>query len=204
MEDREHRARCSRRSADALKKDKARTKLLPISELGLVEMTRKRTRESLTQLLCEPCPTCDGKGHVKATATIAYEVLRRIRREAALNPTLAQIAVTVHPAVAAVPAAARGAARCRRLEATLGKKIVVKADRATCAESAVRGHRRRSRRVADARVALKRWRSAVGIVSRQIHDRRTSSGARCVAAAQRRRIHLELRRGSYAMAVPPP
>src|SRR5207237_650377 len=63
---------------DAFKKDKARSKLLPVSDLGLIELTRKRTRESLLQILCSPCATCDGKGHLKATSTVAYEVLRRI------------------------------------------------------------------------------------------------------------------------------
>ena len=48
----------------------------------------------------EPCPTCDAKGHVKATATIAYEVLRRIQREATLNPKMSQITAHVHPSVA--------------------------------------------------------------------------------------------------------
>ena len=74
-----------------------RSRLLPISELGLIEMTRKRTRESLMQLLCSPCPTCDAKGHIKATATIAYEVFRRIHREAVLNQSLAQITVQCIP-----------------------------------------------------------------------------------------------------------
>lgn len=110
---------------DALKKDKARSKLLPISDLGLIEMTRKRTRESLMQLLCAPCPTCDARGHVKATATIAYEVLRRIQREAALNPTLAQITVHVHPVVAQF-LQQREDRTLQSMEAKLSKKIIVK------------------------------------------------------------------------------
>jgi ribonuclease G len=51
------------------------------SNLGLVEMTRKRTRESLAHQLCEPCPVCDGKGEVKTAQTICYEILREIVRE---------------------------------------------------------------------------------------------------------------------------
>ena len=111
---------------DALKKDKARSKLVPISELGLIEMTRKRTRESLMQLLCAPCPTCDGKGHTKTTATIAYEVLRRIQREGAINPTLIQITVNVHPAVAQFLQQQEDRT-LHALEAKLNKKIIVKA-----------------------------------------------------------------------------
>ncbi|HEU4613756.1 MAG TPA: Rne/Rng family ribonuclease [Kofleriaceae bacterium] len=68
----------------ALAKDRARTNVTKISELGLVEMTRKRTRESLVQLLTEPCPTCEGSGVVKSVTTVAYEILREVRRSGAL------------------------------------------------------------------------------------------------------------------------
>nr|HEX4315756.1 Rne/Rng family ribonuclease [Kofleriaceae bacterium] len=64
----------------ALQRDRARTNVTKISELGLVEMTRKRTRESLVQLLTEPCPTCEGSGAVKSVVTVAYEILREVRR----------------------------------------------------------------------------------------------------------------------------
>ncbi|HEY0192957.1 MAG TPA: Rne/Rng family ribonuclease [Kofleriaceae bacterium] len=64
----------------ALSRDRSRTNVTKISELGLVEMTRKRTRESLVQLLTEPCPTCEGSAVVKSVATVAYEVLREVRR----------------------------------------------------------------------------------------------------------------------------
>ncbi|MCG8418680.1 MAG: Rne/Rng family ribonuclease [Proteobacteria bacterium] len=64
----------------ALASDRSRCNLTKISELGLVEMTRKRTRESLHQLLTETCPACDGRGVVKSTTTVANEVLREIRR----------------------------------------------------------------------------------------------------------------------------
>ena len=67
----------------ALARDRARCNVTKISELGLVEMTRKRTRESLSQFLTEPCPTCEGAGHVKSTTTVAYEILREVRRSGA-------------------------------------------------------------------------------------------------------------------------
>ena len=54
--------------------------------LGLVEMTRKRTRESLAHVLCEPCPTCGGRGAVKTAHTVCYEILREIMREARAYP----------------------------------------------------------------------------------------------------------------------
>jgi ribonuclease G len=67
---------------DALGRDKAKTNVLKISELGLVEMTRKRVRESVTRMMAEPCNYCDGKGHVKSKLTVAYEIFREIRRDA--------------------------------------------------------------------------------------------------------------------------
>ena len=54
--------------------------------LGLVEMTRKRTRESLAHVLCEPCPTCGGRGEVKTAPTVCYDILREILREARAYP----------------------------------------------------------------------------------------------------------------------
>ncbi len=67
----------------ALSRDRARCNVTKISELGLVEMTRKRTRESLSQFLTEPCPLCEGAAVVKSTTTVAYEILREIRRSGA-------------------------------------------------------------------------------------------------------------------------
>ncbi|MEZ4365172.1 MAG: Rne/Rng family ribonuclease [Kofleriaceae bacterium] len=83
----------------ALKRDRARCNVTKISELGLVEMTRKRTRESLMQLLTEPCPTCEGSGMVKSTVTVAYEILREVRRNGALVDE-AKIDIEAAPRVA--------------------------------------------------------------------------------------------------------
>lgn len=66
---------------EAFRRDKAKTNILEISALGLVEMTRKRTRESLVQTLCEPCSYCDGKGYLASHETTAYRVLREIRKD---------------------------------------------------------------------------------------------------------------------------
>ena len=65
-----------------LARDRVKTMVGHFSQLGLVEMTRKRTRESLVHMLCEPCPTCEGKGVVKTPRTVAYDILREILREA--------------------------------------------------------------------------------------------------------------------------
>jgi ribonuclease G len=86
---------------DALGRDKAKTNVLKISDLGLVEMTRKRVRESVTRVLNEPCSYCDGRGHIRSKITIAYEILREIRRDAPHHhePVLV---VNCHPEVARI------------------------------------------------------------------------------------------------------
>ncbi len=65
-----------------LSRDRTRTTVSGFTQLGLVEMTRKRTRESLAHLLCEPCPTCQGRGQVKTARSVCYDILREILREA--------------------------------------------------------------------------------------------------------------------------
>ncbi|MDP2752444.1 MAG: ribonuclease G [Rhodocyclaceae bacterium] len=66
----------------ALLRDHTRITLNGFTRLGLVEMTRKRTRESLSHVLCEPCPTCSGRGSIKTAQTVAYEILRELLHEA--------------------------------------------------------------------------------------------------------------------------
>ena len=85
---------------DALKKDKARTNILKISELGLVEMTRQRTRESLENQLLSPCPHCDGRGRIKSAVTVAYDLLRAIKKQQANLENGKNILVRLHPDVA--------------------------------------------------------------------------------------------------------
>ena len=82
MTDVEHQRQVLRMLEKVLEKDHTKTKISGVSELGLVEMTRKRTSESLVQMLCEPCPTCDGKGSLKSAETVCHEILREILREA--------------------------------------------------------------------------------------------------------------------------
>jgi ribonuclease G len=65
-----------------LSRDRTRTTLSGFSALGLVEMTRKRTRESLAHMLCQPCPTCEGRAQVKTPRSVCYDILREILREA--------------------------------------------------------------------------------------------------------------------------
>jgi len=78
----EHRRQVLRALEKALAKDHARCQVCEVSPLGLVEMTRKRTRESLEHILCEPCSMCNGKGYIKTAETACYELFREILREA--------------------------------------------------------------------------------------------------------------------------
>ncbi|MGI9590938.1 MAG: ribonuclease E/G, partial [Myxococcota bacterium] len=98
MESAENREKVHRALREALREDKARTNILKISELGLVEMTRKRTRENLVQQLCEPCGYCDGRGYVLSAESVAFKLLREIRKDL---PRFSgrQIAVSVNPQV---------------------------------------------------------------------------------------------------------
>ena len=81
MTDDEHKRQVLRALEKCLAKDHAKTHITEVSALGLVEMTRKRTRESLEHILCEPCPCCGGRGSMKTAETTCYEIFREILRE---------------------------------------------------------------------------------------------------------------------------
>ncbi|HEY1092944.1 MAG TPA: ribonuclease G [Burkholderiaceae bacterium] len=78
----EHRASVLSEFRKQLAKDRTKVTLGGFTQLGLVEMTRKRTRESLARMLCEPCPTCDARGQVKTARSVCYDIMREILREA--------------------------------------------------------------------------------------------------------------------------
>jgi ribonuclease G len=82
MENNDHKVAVLSELNKALARDRTKISVSNFSALGLVEMTRKRTRESLAHILCEPCPACSGKGQVKTARTICYEILRELLREA--------------------------------------------------------------------------------------------------------------------------
>ncbi len=82
MDSQEHKAAVLAELSKSLTRDRTRMTINGFTSLGLVEMTRKRTRESLARVLCEPCPTCQGRGQIKTAQTICYEILRAIMREA--------------------------------------------------------------------------------------------------------------------------
>ena len=82
MENEEHKTAVLAELNKALSRDRTKLSVSGFSALGLVEVTRKRTRESLAHVLCETCPACSGKGQVKTARTICYEILRELLREA--------------------------------------------------------------------------------------------------------------------------
>jgi ribonuclease G len=110
---------------EALKKDRMKTNILKISELGLVEMTRKRTRESVPRILCEPCTYCDGAGYIKSKTTVCYDIFREIERMVS-GLGGATVMVDVNPEVADLLYDEERMG-IEELERKLNKKIVIKA-----------------------------------------------------------------------------
>ncbi len=95
----EHRERVLAAFQQALARDPVRTSVIGFTQLGLVELTRKRTRESLLQQLCEPCPTCAGRGFVKTAETVCFEILRELVREAKQFPNVREFRILAAPPV---------------------------------------------------------------------------------------------------------
>jgi ribonuclease G len=125
MEREEHRQQVYKALRRALAEDKARTNVLEISELGLVEMTRKRVRQDLRSLFATACPACRGSGAVKSDVTLAAEIFRRIQAIAAESDSQ-EIVVRVHPDLARY-FETEGRESVERLQADLGRKVVVQA-----------------------------------------------------------------------------
>ncbi|HJX66978.1 MAG TPA: ribonuclease E/G, partial [Polyangia bacterium] len=110
---------------DHLRRDRSKAAVSRISELGLIEMTRKRTRESLLHALTEPCEYCEGKGYTKSRRTVAYELLRELRRQGNLIEG-DTVLIEVHPDVAQV-LATTDHGYLEDMEKRLQKRIIVKA-----------------------------------------------------------------------------
>ncbi len=125
MDSADHREKVYRSLQEAIRQDKARTNILKISELGLLEMTRKRTRENLMQVLCEPCSNCEGRGYVLSRTSVAFKVLREIRNDL---PRFCgrRIAITVAPRVAE-QLLSGGKDALAQLGEELGREIEVRA-----------------------------------------------------------------------------
>jgi ribonuclease G len=126
MEKKSNRERVCNALKEALKKDRSKTHVLPMSELGLIEMTRKRTRETLNRMLCEPCFYCEGEGYLKSKRTVCYNIYRDMRRESGemLAP---RITLKVHPEIAEL-LLGEESSLINSLEAALSKDIIVRPD----------------------------------------------------------------------------
>ena len=126
MDDAEHRRQVLRTLEKALAGDHARTSVHEFSPLGLVEMTRKRTTESLERQLCEPCPTCAGRGSLRTAETMVYQIFREITR-AVRQFDASKLLVIAAPAVVSRVMEEESAA-VAELEEFLGKSIRFQAD----------------------------------------------------------------------------
>ena len=126
MEREEDRQRVLETLQEATRQDRARANVHRISELGLVQMTRKRTRESLGQLLTVACPHCDGLGRVRSCETVAYAALRHLRHDVAAHGP-GPVTLRVHPEVAAF-LLQDDRATLTEAEEFLGCKITIAAD----------------------------------------------------------------------------
>lgn len=129
MEKEESKEKLFQTLEEALKRDRSKTNILKISELGLVEMTRQRVRESLGRKLCQPCPYCDGQGNIKSATTVCYEVFREIQRASNASLGSNKVLVTVHPEVADLLLEEKEAAYLEQLEMVIQKKIVIQVDK---------------------------------------------------------------------------
>lgn len=126
MEKEEHRIQVFQALLEALKKDRSKTNVLPISGLGLVEMTRKRTRDTLIRTMCEPCPYCEGVGRVKSVETVSFEVIREIQKVVKRTQAV-KITVFAHPEVCA-KLSSENFGIIELLEETYNKTFLIRAD----------------------------------------------------------------------------
>ena len=123
MEEESHREEVFRALKEAAQNDKSRVNILKVSEFGLVQMTRKRNREDLSRMLCEPCQYCNGEGVVKSRRTICYEIFRKISRQGA-KIRGEEVTIKVHPQVAAMMLNEESSV-LGTLEEEMGKKISI-------------------------------------------------------------------------------
>ncbi|HCC68642.1 MAG TPA: Rne/Rng family ribonuclease [Nitrospiraceae bacterium] len=127
MEKEENRKKLFSTFQEVMSKDRAKSTILQVSEIGLIEMTRKRVRESLGRTLCEQCPYCDGKGFVKSPTTACYEIFRELRRLGSEKPG-GKIMITAHPSVADLLYDEERDG-LEEIEKHHGFKVIVKADK---------------------------------------------------------------------------
>ena len=123
----EHRQQVFAVLEEELRRDRAKNKVLSISEFGLVELTRKRSRPSLERQLTQPCPYCESRGRIKSAASVAFAVRRQVLRHCALHPGAREVLVRLNPEVARALQQDLHAV-VDELERQLGINLVLQAD----------------------------------------------------------------------------
>ena len=126
MDDRRNRAKVVQALEEALRKDRAPTKILSFNEFGLVALTRKRVKQSLERTLSEQCPYCTGSGWIKSVTTVCYEIMEEAKKMAGEieGDTLT---LRVNPEVARALKSREGVLTTE-LESLTGKDVVIKSD----------------------------------------------------------------------------
>jgi ribonuclease G len=123
MEKQENREKVFAAFVETMKKDRAKNTIYSISELGIIQMTRKRVRESLGHVLCDQCPYCEGKGFIKSPRTVAYEIFRKLKKMNLSSGSTALI--KAHPVVAELMADDERQSM-EEIESSYGIKLIVK------------------------------------------------------------------------------
>ncbi|MBM4390218.1 MAG: Rne/Rng family ribonuclease [Deltaproteobacteria bacterium] len=126
MDREQNRDKVYRAIEDELKKDRARTNVLKISDLGLVQMTRKRVQEDVVRYISEQCPVCDGRGSIRSRQTLCYDIFRELQRESVRAVAKETLFVNAHPSVADMLYGEEYQI-LEQVEARLGKRVVVRA-----------------------------------------------------------------------------
>jgi Rne/Rng family ribonuclease len=126
MEERRNREKVLQALSEALRQDRAPSKVLPFNEFGLVAITRKRTKQALERVLCQPCPYCSGSGMVKSVPTICYEIEAEARKMAG-ELDAPSITLRVHPEIAKA-LKTREAHLIEELERATHKNAVIQSD----------------------------------------------------------------------------
>jgi ribonuclease G len=126
MEDRKNRQKVTQTLEEALRSDKSPSKILQFNDFGLVAITRKRVKQSLLKVLCEPCSECGGSGMVKSPQTICYEIQGEVKKMARFLENK-EITLRVHPEVAKV-LKTNEASVINEIESSLKKEVIIKSD----------------------------------------------------------------------------
>ena len=127
MEERRNREKVLQALQQALEQDKAPSKALSFNEFGLVCITRKRTKQALERVLCQPCPSCSGSGMVKSIPTLCYEIQAEARKMAIADPENPNLTLRVHPEVAKA-LKTRESMLIDELEQNAHKHVIIQSD----------------------------------------------------------------------------